>query len=107
MREQSLHHFAILKVGYYKEEHALEKLCAIASKYAQGLAAINTLQVEVTDENNKPALPGKNRLKSGVCGASIKWAGVDMVRRIKKIKEQKKILIRDFGNWWSYDHKRL
>ena len=28
------------------------------------------------------------RLKSGVCGAGIKWAGLDMVRRLKDIKEE-------------------
>jgi dihydroorotate dehydrogenase (NAD+) catalytic subunit len=34
------------------------------------------------DEKGEQALPGPNRLKSGVCGAGIKWAGVDMAKRL-------------------------
>ena len=77
----------VLKIGYYKDDAQLEKLAEIANKYAQGIAAINTLQVEVVDENGEQALPGKNRMKSGVCGASIKWAGLEMVERLKKIRD--------------------
>jgi dihydroorotate dehydrogenase len=29
------------------------------------------------------------RLRAGVCGAPIKWAGIDMVTRLKKIREKK------------------
>jgi len=76
----------ILKVGYYKSDEDIKKLMQIASKYAQAVSTINTIAVEVVDANGNPALPGKNRLKSGVCGASIKWAGLDMVRRLKRVK---------------------
>jgi dihydroorotate dehydrogenase len=76
----------ILKIGYYRDDTQLEKLTQIANKYAQGVAAINTLQVEVVDENGEQALPGKNRMKSGVCGASIKWAGIETVERLNKIR---------------------
>lgn len=78
----------ILKVGYYKNETDMEKLAKIANVYANAIAAINTLQVEVIDEKGNPALPGKNRLKSGICGASIKWAGLEMTRKFKIIKEK-------------------
>ncbi len=86
----------ILKVGYYKQslrsgdlknDEDLKKLVEIAGKYAQGIAAINTISVEVVGKDGNPALPGKNRLRSGVCGTSIKWAGLDMVKRLKgKVK---------------------
>lgn len=76
----------VLKIGYFKDESQLEKLAQIADKYSQGIAAINTLQVEVVDEKGKQALPGKSRIKSGVCGASIKWAGLEMVERLKRIR---------------------
>ncbi len=80
----------ILKVGYYKSDEDIKKLVEIASKYAQAISSINTIQVEVVDQNGNQALPGKNRLRSGVCGASIKWAGLDMVKRLKsKVKSQK------------------
>jgi dihydroorotate dehydrogenase (NAD+) catalytic subunit len=78
----------ILKVGYYKEDSDIAKLAEIAEKYAQGIAAINTISVEAVDKNGQQALPGKNRLRSGVCGASIKWAGLEMVKKLKKLREE-------------------
>lgn len=78
----------ILKVGYYKNDDDIKKLVEIASKYAQVISSINTIQVEVVDKDGNQALPGKNRLRSGVCGASIKWAGLDMVKRLVKIRAQ-------------------
>ncbi len=79
----------ILKLGYYKDNKQLEKMAEIANEYASGVAGINTLQAEVRDNEGNQALPGKNRLRSGVCGSGIKWAGVDFVRRFKKIKEKR------------------
>ena len=78
----------ILKVGYYKNDEEVEKLASIAGKYAQAISCINTIQAEVVDQSSKPALPGPNRLKSGVCGASIKWAGLEMVKKLKKAREK-------------------
>lgn len=75
----------ILKVGYYQNDQDLEKLVEIAGKYADAIVSINTIAAEVVDKNGNQALPGKNRLKSGVCGASIKWAGLDMVGRLRKV----------------------
>ncbi|MBU1031548.1 tRNA-dihydrouridine synthase [Patescibacteria group bacterium] len=74
----------VLKVGYYQSDEDLKKLVSIAGKYAQGIAVINTVSAEVVDKDGNPALPGKNRLRSGVCGACIKWAGLEMVKRLKK-----------------------
>lgn len=78
----------ILKVGYYKNGEDIKKLANIAQKYGQAIASINTIQAEIVDEKGRQALPGANRLKSGVCGASIKWAGLEMVRKLKKIREE-------------------
>lgn len=75
----------VLKVGYYPNDADLERLVEIAGKYAQGIAAINTISAEVVDTEGNQALPGKNRLRSGVCGSGIKWAGLDMVKRFKKL----------------------
>ncbi len=78
----------ILKVGYYKSDEDIKRLVEIASKYAEGISAINTIQAEVRDKEGNQALPGNNRLRSGVCGASIKWAGLEMVKKFKKaVKE--------------------
>lgn len=78
----------VLKVGYYKDDAQLEKLAAIANKYAQAIAAINTLQVEVVNNKGEQALPGKNRMRSGVCGTSIRWAGLEMVTKLKQIRDK-------------------
>lgn len=78
----------ILKVGYYKSDEDIKKIVEIASKYAQSISAINTIQTEIVDKDGNQALPGKMRLRSGVCGASIKWAGLEMVKKFKKaVKE--------------------
>lgn len=78
----------ILKIGYYTSDTDLAKLAEIAHEYANDIAGINTLQAEVVDKNGTQALPGPNRLKSGVCGHAIKWAGLETVRRLKKIKDK-------------------
>jgi dihydroorotate dehydrogenase len=78
----------IIKVGYYKKDADLLKLTEIANKYADGISAINTLQAEIVNSEGKQALPGKNRNRSGVCGHAIKWAGIDMVKKIKAIKDK-------------------
>lgn len=80
----------ILKVGYYKNLKDVERIAEITNRYANAIASINTLAVEVVDKNGKQALPGPNRLKSGVCGASIKWAGLEMVKKLNKIRKAKK-----------------
>ncbi|MBI2018877.1 hypothetical protein HYS96_04200 [Candidatus Daviesbacteria bacterium] len=74
----------ILKVGYYQSDEDLKKLVEIGEQYAQAIASINTIQAEIVDKDGNQALLGKNRARSGVCGASIKWAGLDMVKRLRK-----------------------
>ncbi len=78
----------IIKVGYYKNDEDVKRLALIAQKYTQGISAINTIQAEIVDENGKQALPGNNRSRSGVCGASIRWAGLEMVKKLKKAREE-------------------
>jgi len=60
-------------------------LVEICENYAQGIASINTIQAEIIDKDGSQALPGKSRARSGVCGACIKWAGLDMVKRLKQL----------------------
>ncbi len=78
----------ILKVGYYKNYEDIIRLAEIAGEYADAVSAINTVQATIVDEAGNQALPGPNRLKSGVCGASIKWAGLEMVQKLKKAREE-------------------
>src|SRR3989344_7127 len=80
----------ILKVGYYRDDAELERFGEIADAYADSISGINTLQGEIRDKNGEQALPGSPaRLRSGVCGVGIKWAGIDFVRRLAKIREKR------------------
>lgn len=80
----------LIKVGYYSanQQALLERIVKAVSPYVQGISAINTIAAPIVDEHGEQALPGPNRLKSGVCGASIKWAGVDMVKRLKALRKK-------------------
>jgi dihydroorotate dehydrogenase len=87
----------ILKIGYYNNHKDLEKLAEIANEYANAIAAINTIQAEIVDEKGNQALPGLNRLRSGVCGSAIKWAGIEMVKRLSRIRQNKKYMFEIIG----------
>jgi len=79
----------VMKVGYYEDDKQMEKLAEIGNEYADEIIGINTLPGIIVDKDGNQALPGgPKRKKGGVCGASIKWAGLDFVRRLKKIKEK-------------------
>lgn len=81
----------ILKVGYFQNDEQIKRLAEIADKYADSIAVINTLQGTIVDKNGDQALPGKNRLRSGVCGSAIKWAGLEMVKKLEKIRRERKM----------------
>lgn len=77
----------ILKVGYYENQDDIKKLAAIADQYADAIASINTIQATIVNSKGDQALPGPNRLKSGVCGAGIKWAGLEMTKKLYQIRK--------------------
>lgn len=79
----------VVKVGYYKEASDLEKLAEIVNEYANDIAGINTIPAEVVNAKGEQALPGPNRLKSGVCGHAIKWAGLETVKKLKEIRDRR------------------
>lgn len=83
----------ILKVGYYRDESQVRELVAIATEYADGISAINTIQATIVDAAGQQALPGPMRAKSGVCGATIKWAGLDMVQKLVAARGSKSCAI--------------
>lgn len=79
----------IVKVGYYREFKDIETIAKIVNEYADAIATINTIQFSIVDKNGKQALPGPNRLKSGVGGYAIKWAGLEMVSKLNLIRKRK------------------
>lgn len=79
----------IAKVGYYSQgqDELLQQVLKLINPYVDAVASINTIPAPVVDEGGNQALPGPNRLKSGMCGAGIRWAGLDMVKRLTKHRE--------------------
>lgn len=78
----------ILKLAYFHDENELRSFVSRLSDVVQGFAAINTIPAEVRKEDGSQALPA--RFSSGICGKAIKWAGLDMVRLIKKVRDELK-----------------
>ncbi|MDP3940693.1 MAG: hypothetical protein Q8Q49_00120 [bacterium] len=80
----------LAKAGYFShdQQEILEKILKKILPFISGIAAINTIPAAVVDERGNQALPGKGRLTSGICGAGIKWAGVDMVKRLSHLRDK-------------------
>jgi len=78
----------IVKIAYYQDYDMLKNFVKGIGSVVQGISAINTIATKIVDENGQPALPGEGRLQSGICGHAIKWAGLDMVKKLKKLREE-------------------
>jgi dihydroorotate dehydrogenase (NAD+) catalytic subunit len=78
----------IIKIGYYPDQEVLKNFVEKVGKFVDGISAINTISAPIVDVSGAQALPGEGRERSGVCGASIKWAGLDMVAKLKKLREE-------------------
>jgi dihydroorotate dehydrogenase (NAD+) catalytic subunit len=55
--------------------------------YIDGVSVTNTMPATIVDRNGNQAFPGPGREKAGVSGSAIKWAGIDMVNRLKHLRE--------------------
>lgn len=82
----------LVKIGYFpsEQQELLEGLFDAIYDNADGVVAINTIQAKVTDKRGTQILPGNPvRLFSGICGAAIRWAGLEMAERIMAYKKKK------------------
>jgi dihydroorotate dehydrogenase (NAD+) catalytic subunit len=79
----------VAKLGYFSDaqQQTLENIVLKTHSYVAAYSSINTIPGNIVDENGNQALPGKNRLQSGCCGAGIRWAGLDMVSRLNQIRK--------------------
>lgn len=77
-----------LKLAYFADQKQLEEMVTKVGSIVDGFIAINTIPAEVIDETGEQALPGEGREKSGLCGAGIKWAGLEMVERMVALRSQ-------------------
>lgn len=78
----------ILKLAYFKDQAHLQNYIKEVGSVVDGLSVINTIVAPIVTVTGKQALPGEGRLRSGVCGAAIKWAGLEMVKRIAKLRQK-------------------
>lgn len=78
----------ILKLAYFESDEHLRDYLKKVGPIVDGIASINTIAAAIVDKDGKQALPGEGRLRSGVCGAGIKWAGVDMTKRLHQMRQE-------------------
>jgi dihydroorotate dehydrogenase len=80
----------IAKIGYFSpdQQDLLQKIVTENAQYLDAISAINTISAPIVDEHGEQLLPGVGRLKSGCCGAGIKWAGLDMVKRLAELRTE-------------------
>jgi len=78
----------ILKTSYFQDELVLEKFIDAVIPLANGISAINTIAGTVRTESGEQALLGEGRLVSGVCGSPIKWAGLEMTKKLFSIRNR-------------------
>jgi dihydroorotate dehydrogenase (NAD+) catalytic subunit len=79
----------VVKISYFESEDELRGVVRKLGGIVDGISAINTIPAPVYKSDGTQALPGGEwRLKSGICGYPIKWAGIDMVRRLKMLREE-------------------
>ncbi|MCE9540949.1 hypothetical protein K8R03_00095 [Candidatus Kaiserbacteria bacterium] len=77
----------VIKIAYFGEAE-LRELVKETGNIVDGYSAINTIPAPVVNPDGSQALPGAHRVKSGICGHAVKWAGLDMVRRLKALKDE-------------------
>jgi dihydroorotate dehydrogenase len=80
----------IAKFGYFTPEQGklLEEIVIETAPHLSALSAINTIPAAIVDEKGEQLLPGEGRLRSGMCGAGIKWAGLEMVERLASLRKK-------------------
>jgi dihydroorotate dehydrogenase (NAD+) catalytic subunit len=65
----------------------LERVVAATAPYLQGYGVVNAVPVPVVSASGDAALPGSGRALAGVCGAALKPTGLDMVRRVARLRD--------------------
>jgi len=78
----------VIKIAYFRDDERLRALLHEVGSLVDGIAAINTLPAQIVDEGGAQALPGEGRLRSGVCGRSIRWAGLAMTGRLARLRAE-------------------
>jgi dihydroorotate dehydrogenase (NAD+) catalytic subunit len=78
----------LIKLAYFKDQEHLEDYVNKIGRIVDGFSIINTIAAPVKNRQQEQALPGEGRAVSGICGRPIKWAGIDMVSRLNKLRDE-------------------
>jgi hypothetical protein len=79
-----------VKLGSFSPDDAgeatLRGVIEATAPYVQGYGAVNAVPVPVVAGSGEAALPGEGRALAGVCGAALKATGMDLVRRLARLR---------------------
>lgn len=79
----------IVKVAYFQDDVLLKRFVREIGGLVAGITAINTVPRKIVNSSGKQAFPGLvSRLQAGVSGAAVKHLAVDMVKRLKKYRNE-------------------
>lgn len=78
----------VMKLAYFRDNALLDALVTQVAPFIDGIAAINTLPARLVNADGQQALPGAGRESAGVCGAGIRWAGLEMTARLARIRDR-------------------
>lgn len=80
------------KIGNYspdaKGAATLRRVIEATAHHLSGYGAVNAVPLRVIDDKGEQALPGADRRLAGVCGAALKATGLDVVRRLARIRDE-------------------
>jgi dihydroorotate dehydrogenase len=80
----------LIKIGYIPDPALLARVAAANARHVEGIAGINTLSFEVVTQEGAQALPGKGRLRSGVCGAAIRRSAMAQAGRLVELRRKER-----------------
>lgn len=75
-----------IKTGYYSDHNQLKELVTRTGRLVNGYSMINTIPVPVKDKAGVDVFPG--RAMVGISGAPIKWAGLEMTKKLKDYRKE-------------------
>lgn len=78
----------MIKIGYFNDINHLAFVLKANAPFVDGIACINTIPMKVKNNDGNQALPGENRLTSGICGAVIHNLALNMVEKIAEDKHK-------------------
>lgn len=84
----------LIKVGYCSVEE-YESLLGKVGEFINGVVAINTIPMKVTDEKGSQALPGGEQ--SGICGYAILDMAVEAVENLVEARKNLNLKFKIFG----------